>query len=695
MRDARRLFFLGFLTLFLELVFIRFLAGNIWNLGYFPNLILVSVFIGMGIGFVGHGFLDERRSAKVFVIAAWVVTALLGFVALFRPRVPGFSEDESQFSGELFFTKAPAARETELLPFVICFLGVILVFLCISQRTAKVFRLFPPLRAYTLDISGSICGILAFMAISWLQLPAWSWFALASLLFLGAMGVERPASRWAVVVPLCAAAAIAWSLDRPWLHSSRQGEFHHVRWSPYQKVEHVGLVGAMQFIMVNRIGHQTIFTKEMLSQSFYTAPHRDRESKSDLPPYRRVLIIGSGSGNDTAVALLHGAEKVNSVEIEPVIAEIGKKFHPLHPYDDPRVELTIDDGRAFLTRSRDKFDLIVFALTDSVVKVSPMAQLRLENFLFTEESLRRAYALLAEQGDLVLYNAYRRPWLVQRLKALMVRATGKFPRTIFTDGEVSVLSVRRSADGGPVTDPPPELVTPTDDWPFLYLQERSIPVLYRQVLGGFLALLLLALVVVHRIPQRGIAAVGARAVLWTKLAFLLMGVAFLLLETKSVIQFSLLFGTTWINNSLVFLGILTLVLLANWIAPRIPVRGSLAATFALLILSCLIPLFFPLSALLEIGNPLARFALASLLTFSPIFFANILFSLAFRHQEFPEHLFGWNLFGATLGGAVEYSSMALGYSALAWIVAACYMAVFGCLLLSKSMGTQPSSRNPA
>src|SRR5262249_24590838 len=122
MGEARRLYWLGFLTLFLELVFIRFLAGDVWNLGDFPNLLLVSVFVGMGLGFVGHRVLDEDRSAKVFLVGAWVLAVLLGFVAVFRPRVPGFGENGSEFRGELFFSRAPAARETEILPFVICFL---------------------------------------------------------------------------------------------------------------------------------------------------------------------------------------------------------------------------------------------------------------------------------------------------------------------------------------------------------------------------------------------------------------------------------------------------------------------------------------------------------------------------------------------------------------------------------------------
>src|SRR5262249_6436042 len=136
----------------------------------------VSVFIGMGLGFVGHGRLDDARSERVLRTGAWVLAVLLGFIAVVRPGVPGFGTEESRFGGELFFTKVPTETETSVLPFVVCFVGLIAVFFCISQRTAKAFRRFPPLRAYTLDISGSICGILAFMGASALKLPAWSWF---------------------------------------------------------------------------------------------------------------------------------------------------------------------------------------------------------------------------------------------------------------------------------------------------------------------------------------------------------------------------------------------------------------------------------------------------------------------------------------------------------------------------------------
>jgi hypothetical protein len=179
------------------------------------------------------------------------------------------------------------------------------------------------------------------------------------------------------------------------------------------------------------------------------------------------------------------------------------------------------------------------------------------------------------------------------------------------------------------------------------------------------------------------------APLGTKLAFVFMGVAFLLLETKSIVQFSLLFGTTWVNSSLVFLAVLALVLAANWTAALL--RGSwvLPAAFALLIASCLITLVYPLRNLLAVESTALRFVLASLMTFSAIYFANLIFSVTFRDQQLPEQLFGWNLLGATAGGIVEYASMALGYNALAVIVAVCYTLVF--VLLRRAPAATPAT----
>jgi hypothetical protein len=201
---------------------------------------------------------------------------------------------------------------------------------------------------------------------------------------------------------------------------------------------------------------------------------------------------------------------------------------------------------------------------------------------------------------------------------------------------------------------------------------------------GIASLVIILMIVLTIVSRKRADPENAPGVLATKIAFIVMGMAFLLLETKSVVQFSLLFGTTWLNSSLVFLCILILVLAANWIAQFAKRKYVLSGAYLLLLASCLITLLYPLSNLLYYDNRVIRLAMASLLLFSPIFFANVMFSILFSGQTTAENYLGWNLFGATLGGVMDYFSMALGYNMLTVIVAVCYSCVFLFLVCSKS-----------
>ena len=688
--DASKLFLLGFLTLFLELVFIRYLAGNIWNLGFFPNLVLIAVFIGMGVGFVSHHRWDDARSASYFQAAPFLILALVAFVTFKHPVVPGFNEWQGDFGGDLYFTAAPAHSQwRNAAMFGVWFVSIVAIFVLVSQRTAKLFRGFSPLEAYTLDISGSCAGIVCFMAMSWLRVPAYLWFAILIGLFVGSQPTGRRRATWLPVLPLVLAVYFAHQGDTRLLADRKYRGDVLVQWSPYQKVEYVNSEDYLHRVFVNGVNHQHMDTVEHIkafSEGIpYSQPYHERAKQPQLPPYKTVLILGAGSGNDVAAALANGAEHVDAVEIDPVIAELGRQFHPARAYHDPRVTLTVTDGRAFLTRAQRKYDLIVFALTDSMVKVSPMAQLRLENYLFTEESVARAYRLLSDDGDVLFYNFYRQPWLRQKIEQMIHNVAGAYPKPIFQRGDFAMLVAgRHSSSATPtIVGDGTAVDTATDDWPFLYLQARGNPTLYLLAISGG-ALLLTGLMLI--VQRKGPVTQGdGQGGLSTKIAFMLMGAAFLLLETKSVIQFSLLFGTTWINNSLVFLAVLLLVLAANWVAVGVKDR-HLGIVYALLLASCLVTLAYPLAGLLSIESALARFVLASLMTFLPIFFANLIFSIVFRNQAVAEHLFGWNLIGATLGGVIEYTSLAVGYNKLSIVVAACYTAAYAALLAARRRG---------
>jgi spermine/spermidine synthase len=664
--DAGKLFCMGFLTLFLELSLIRYLAGNVWNLGYFPNLVLIATFTGMGLGFA----------------AVLVLLGLVLFVHFFHPSVPGFDNWGGDIGGDLYFTAVPKeSLQQTVLPFVICLTGIAAIFACLSQRTAKLFRKHPPLVAYTLDIGGSCTGILCFMLVSWLGIPAWLWFASFSLvLVFPTSGTWR--TRLLPLLPGLVVVLLVRHQDSVLLGRPDYPGTPESLWTPYQRIQfmEVGLN-----IYANGVAHQHISPRERLLGEFYQPVH-DQRRADGRPPYKNVLVLGAGSGNDVASALLNGAEHVDAVEIDPGIADLGRRHNPNRPYDDPRVRLVIDDGRAFMNRTQGRYDLIVFALTDSLVKVSSMSQLRLENYLFTVDSVRKAGSLLAPGGDIVFYNFYRRPWLLQKLEAMLSTATGLEPKVVYRWYDFCVLRARQ---GEPARSAATTagIDLPTDDWPFLYLKERSIPVAYRWGIAGMGAFIALVAALV-RFSTRRDARYTQPGTLATNLAFLFMGLAFLLLETKSVIQFSLLFGTTWKNSSLVFLAVLLLVLAANFVAARAP-RISLSLVGTLLVASCLFGYVFPLSHLLGIENTGLRFAAASLVTFTPVFFANLIFSVTFRDQALPEQVFGWNLIGATLGGVVEYVGMRFGYAFLGVLVAVSYALVL--VLLARAQKLAPRS----
>src|SRR5690349_13975929 len=126
---AVRLFFAAFLLLFLELVLIRYLAGTVWNLGYFPNFVLMGVFIGMGLGFVGHHVVADRHTPLLLQGAAVLLALLILGLSLVHPVVPGFAAWQGLIGDEVYFTAGPSASSPwNAVLFPGLFVGVMLLF---------------------------------------------------------------------------------------------------------------------------------------------------------------------------------------------------------------------------------------------------------------------------------------------------------------------------------------------------------------------------------------------------------------------------------------------------------------------------------------------------------------------------------------------------------------------------------------
>ena len=153
-----------------------------------------------------------------------------------------------------------------------------------------------------------------------------------------------------------------------------------------------------------------------------------------------------------------------------------------------------------------------------------------------------------------------------------------------------------------------------------------------------------------------------------------MGAAFLLLETKNIIQFALLFGTTWFVNSLVFAGVLLAVYLAVETARRVRLPRP-PVLYGALIVSLAVAWLVPQDALLSLPV-IARFLAASALAFAPVFLANLVFAQRFADVHNSGTAFAVNLLGAMAGGALEYLSLITGYRVLLIVIGVLYGLAF-------------------
>ena len=656
--ERTRLVLLSFLMLFLELALIRWAGSNVVYLSYFSNFVLLGSFLGIGLG-----FLRARRPRNLFPWAPVALVALVGFIAAF-PVELRTSGSQLLFIGGKVQESGPP-RELVL---AVIFVVVAAVMAFVGEGVARTFKGFAPLEAYKLDLIGSALGIIGFVILSFLRAPPLVWGTVVAVIFV-ILYLPFTNRRVGFVQGL----ALGGLLLTLGIESFAAGTY----WSPYYKIE----------ARNERVpGSQGNPDYEALSIDVNGVPHQLHHKASDNPLYSLVyerakpralddvLVIGAGGGNDVAVALARGAKRVDAVEIDPKLYELGQSHHPDRAYSDPRVEKHIDDGRAFLERTGRKYDLILFALPDSLTLVQGQSSLRLESYLFTTEAIEAARDRLKPGGVFSMYNYYRREWLVDRYANTLRQAFDQPPCVVSigppSAGRLAVL----------VDAPEPESVScatsevwhakasapapATDDHPFPYLRDRNLPAFY------IITIALIALI--SMLAIRGVGGPIRPMMRFADLFF--MGAAFLLLETKSVVQFALLFGTTWFVNALVFLGVLLSVLAAVALSRRVTFRRP-ARLYVLLLAALLLAWIVPPHALLELG-PVPRFLTAVTLAFFPIFTANLVFTERFKNTGDSTAAFGANLLGAMFGGLLEYSALIVGYRALLIVTAVLYGLAF-------------------
>ncbi len=663
--------------LFAELAVVRWSGSELVNLAYFKNLVLIGAFLGAGLGMLA----GDRRPRLVWLAPVFSLLCVLLLLGANRFGLTGRMAlgDLAEFQFGLETASSLAQSLQFLTFFVILFLVSVALFAGFGALVGREMVRVPALPGYLLNLTGSLLGAVAFAACSLAELPPWVWFVLAAVPFglsvlPGWRGVAVAAGMACIGAPVALLGTPgAWS---PYNRISLTQEELHGRESI--KVWTANVDGAYFMRALDLRPPIPDIPLLRSANVHYNLPYLLVQPKT-------VLVLGSGMGNDVAAALRWDVTSVDAVEIDPVIVRAGRTHHPEKPYDSPKVRLFVDDARSFLTRTDGKYDLIVLGLLDSHTLLSQLPALRLDNYVYTVESLQAMRRHLTSQGVIALSFAVpvERMWLGLKLDSLVVAALGEAPLAFAPMYDASFLflcgpgihapglqgaatapalksyKVDRAALAREVDkDDVGQVEVPTDDWPHLYLRLRGISTGHLVLFVLLLPLAFAAAQPVVRVSER------------PDMHFFLLGAGFLLVETKGIADLGLLFGGTWWTITAVITAMLAMGLLSTALVMVRPPERRWPYYAGLFVALALLFVIRP-ADLLELPLPLAQ-TLGSLEVALPVFFSGVIFAVSFRRAVNPAHALGSNLIGAVLGGFMEYASLAWGIRVLTLIAMILY-----------------------
>jgi hypothetical protein len=680
----RQLVLVSFLSLFVEMLMIRWVSSEIRIFAYFKNFVLVACFLGFGLGC----YLCRRRLQLSAIIAPLLLLTVILKSPISPLRRTMSALPQLLGSGvEVHVWGVPAVPTSwtgmflALAVIVPLFAVIATTFIPFGQHVGWYLENAPNgISAYSINVLASLGGIAGFTLLCFLYQPPWIWFLVAGVVSL-LLFWRHSRARTVLGVTFFACVALLAIPD-----FKRATTY----WSPYQKlvIEPMYHNGELQAYSLNTNDsfYQTIVN---LSPAFVRShpdqfPNNAIERNSYNLPYRfypspsSVLVLGSGMGNDVAAALRNGAGRVVAVEIDPLILQLGRTLHFEQPYQSPRTHVVLDDARSFIENSHDQFDLIVFSLLDSHTTTSHFTNIRIDNYVYTREAMHRARLLLKPDGLFIVKFQVDNPWIAGRLFKLMQDTFDQDPIQFQGDVGGYDTSGRFFVEGSrarlaqATSDPalaafvashsqmPMQAATlTTDDWPYFYQHEPGLPL---SVILVSLAVLITSGWFVRQTDG------SPRS---DELHFMFLGAGFMLLEAQIVSKMALLFGTTWVVNAIVVSGLLCLIVAANLVYsawPRIPQGGAYAGLFISLAVMFAVPVR---SLFLE--SWASRATVASIVLCLPVFFAGIIFVSSFARAGFRGKALGSNLFGSLLGGVLESFSLWFGLKSLTILAAVLYL----------------------
>jgi len=695
-RDPRRLLFaISLVSLFIEVMLIRHLASEIRIFAYFKNLTIIGCYLGLGVG-----YLWGRRLSPLVTLAAVAALAVASHPATGMSRI-------SEFLNLGDFNMWEVVNRDGLRALLgagmlaMLFGTIILAMVPLGQVLSDLFAASTHrIRDYSINIAGSLLGVWLFAGLSFTATPPIVWYALA---FGTLVAIYRWTRRGYAVLGALGLLSAAAILVRPTPPSTLREI-----WSPYQKISlHryqmspvVGDSAASPITFHQIQTNNTVFlylldlsARQRARFPLVYPPQSEGRLYYDLPYAAAantgdVLILGAGGGNDVAAAVRAGARHVTAVEIDPAIIALGRSHHPEGPYTAPNVTVINEDARQFLRTSTQQFDVIVLGLLDSHTLTSNFSNTNLDSYMYTEESIADMRRRLKPGGLLALSFQVNYPWIGAKMFRMLSGAFGAapfvisayYPSLLYGTGGTyflasdDVAGITTRVGGDPIlqslarasvtsmrTFRDLAVETPTDDWPYLYVEDRGIPTLHLVV-----SVLLLGMFVL--IFRRHVGRPSA-----TDVHFAALGAGFLLLEVALISRFALWWGATWLVSSIV----LTLILLAILAANATFLRSKGALSYPALYLALFVCLAIIYRTPLTSNWTVALYVV-------PFAVIGYLFAKSFdRSGAAAPRALAFNLVGALFGGLSESASYIIGLSGLLGLAIVFYAVSFLALRRSR------------
>ena len=672
------------LSLFLELSIIRIQSSYLHFFSFLKNISLISCFLGLGIG---YAFKNKNLISLNWVFPLLTIQILILFLFSQTP----ISTILINPIAEQFTMGLDTARSFSHLLIIYIFIIFIFIFnaLCfipighlISNLMSKTYTLV----SYSFNLLGSLLGIILFIIFSFLETTPVIWIIFSLILFI--MIIRNHLKYYTLSIFSVLFLTILLSIN---IKDDKETIY-----SPYQNisVQHIASPinpiilqnGHLFYQTILNLSDDLLFTREnevldvrimgprvnkTHEKEFYNLPYSIVKKKPNS-----ILIVGSGAGNDVASANRYRIEKITAVEIDPVIVDLGNKYHPELPYKNENVITVIDDARNYISKTNESFDSIVYALLDSQTNLSSKGGIRLDSYVYTVEAFKEAKEKLNKDGYIFLSFFAQDEKLAFKIFRMLEIAFEKKPLVLKSDVNDRYIFLASNSFENfnfnhlkffKVNDKFNEsfldVDISTDDWPFLYMPKKVYPLTYLSIV---IILIFSSTFFINKIFQLSKNNFS--------LSCFFLGAGFMLIETKSITEIAKYYGSTWLVTGLVIISILIMAFIANLLVIK-RIKISINQIYFLLIFSIIIGYYLFIKQYYFFDKDYLSYIVPIFLSL-PILFSGLAFSNELLKINSVPKALSSNILGAMFGGFLEYNSMYFGLSSLYLIACFLYILAF-------------------